>query len=36
LRAAGHLRSDTEIAAYIEAILTDGDARAVLVMTGDG
>jgi probable addiction module antidote protein len=28
-RAADHLRSDTEIAAYIEAMLTDGDARAV-------
>lgn len=28
-RAADHLRSDTEIAAYIEAMLADGDARAV-------
>ena len=30
-RAAAHLRSDTEIAAYIEAMLADGDARAVPV-----
>jgi probable addiction module antidote protein len=28
-RAADHLRGDTEIAAYIEAMLADGDARAV-------
>jgi probable addiction module antidote protein len=28
-RAADWLRSDTEIAAYIEAMLEDGDARAV-------
>lgn len=28
-RAAVHLRSDAEIAAYIEAMLADGDARAV-------
>jgi probable addiction module antidote protein len=28
-RAAVHLRSDVEIAAYIEAMLADGDARAV-------
>jgi probable addiction module antidote protein len=28
-RAADHLRSDAEIAAYIEAMLADGDARAV-------
>jgi probable addiction module antidote protein len=28
-RAADHLRSDKEIAAYIEAMLTDGDSRAV-------
>lgn len=28
-RAANHLRSDTEIAAYIESMLADGDARAV-------
>ena len=28
-RAANHLRSDREIAAYIEAMLVDGDARAV-------
>ncbi len=30
-RAANHLRSDEEIAAYIEAMLADGDARAVPV-----
>jgi probable addiction module antidote protein len=28
-RAADHLRSNGEIAAYIEALLADGDARAV-------
>jgi len=28
-RAADHLRSDKDIAAYIEAMLADGDARAV-------
>jgi probable addiction module antidote protein len=28
-RAADHLRSDSEIAVYIEAMLADGDARAV-------
>lgn len=28
-RAADHLRSEGEIAAYIEAMLEDGDARAV-------
>jgi|SRR5882724_1003027 probable addiction module antidote protein len=28
-RAALHLRNDKEIAAYIEAMLADGDARAV-------
>src|SRR6185312_5154580 len=28
-RAADHLRSSAEIAAYIEAMLVDGDARAV-------
>lgn len=28
-RAANHLRSHAEIAAYIEAMLEDGDARAV-------
>lgn len=28
-RAADHLRSDVEIAAYIESMLADGDARAV-------
>ncbi len=28
-RAADHLRNNTEIAAYIEAMLADGDARAV-------
>jgi probable addiction module antidote protein len=28
-RAADHLRNDTEIAAYIETMLEDGDARAV-------
>jgi DNA-binding phage protein len=27
--AAEHLRSEAEVAAYIEAILEDGDARAV-------
>lgn len=30
-RAADHLRSDTEIAAYIEEMLIDGDPRAVPV-----
>ncbi len=30
-RAADHLRSDEDIAAYIEAMLADGDARAVPV-----
>lgn len=30
-RAADHLRSDVEIAAYIESMLADGDARAVPV-----
>jgi len=30
-RAAHHLRNDAEIAAYIEAMLADGDARAVPV-----
>src|SRR6202034_4359074 len=29
--AAGHLRSEAEVAAYIEAMLKDGDARAVPV-----
>jgi probable addiction module antidote protein len=28
-RAADHLRSDKDIAAYVEAMLIDGDARAV-------
>ena len=28
-RAAEHLRSEAEVAAYIEAMLEDGDARAV-------
>ena len=28
-RAADHLRSEAEVAAYIEAMLEDGDARAV-------
>lgn len=28
-RAADHLRTDAEIAAYIESMLEDGDARAV-------
>jgi probable addiction module antidote protein len=28
-KAAGHLRNEDEIAAYIEAMLEDGDARAV-------
>ena len=31
LRAARHLKSDSDIAAYIEAMLEDGDARAVPV-----
>src|SRR5258708_1219652 len=30
-RAADHLRSEAEVAAYIEAILEDGDARPVPV-----
>ena len=30
-RAADHLRSEAEVAAYIEAMLEDGDARAVPV-----
>ena len=30
-RAADHLRTDAEIAAYIESMLADGDARAVPV-----
>lgn len=30
-RAAEHLRSNAEVAAYIEAMLADGDARAVPV-----
>ena len=30
-RAADHLRSEAEVAAYLEAMLEDGDARAVPV-----
>jgi probable addiction module antidote protein len=29
--AAGHLRNEVEVAAYVEAMLEDGDARAVPV-----